>query len=167
MLIKTVLVEDDAEIAALIVTILNLYADIRCIGIFENAEDFRASLATSQPDVVLMDIELPAQNGIDCIEQVHKQFPNIEFIMFTNHSDSQKVFNALKVGASGYVLKGGTPENLANAIRDVKAGGSPMSRSISRLVANSFQETASKYPEQTIDTSRKRHTEGSRYGLVI
>lgn len=147
MRIKTAIVEDDSEIAALTISILNLYADIYCTGVFKNAEDFIASLATEQPEVVLMDIGLPAQDGIACVAQVHAQFPDIEFIMFTNHNDSEKVFEALKVGATGYVLKGGTPENLANAIREVKAGGSPMTRSISRLVAHSFQETTPRYPE--------------------
>ena len=68
-------------------------------------------------------------------------------MMFTDHTESKGVFEALAAGASGYVVKGGTPERLADAIRDVKAGGSPMSRQISRMVTNAFQQTEKKYPE--------------------
>jgi DNA-binding NarL/FixJ family response regulator len=87
--------------------------------------------------VVLMDIGLPNQNGIACVRTCRPAFPNIEYIMFTNYIESKGVFEALSVGASGYVLKGGLPKQLAEAIRDVKAGGSPMSRQISRMVTAS------------------------------
>jgi DNA-binding NarL/FixJ family response regulator len=97
-------------------------------------------------DVVLMDIGLPNQSGIDCIRVCRDDFPKIEYIMFTDHTDSKEVYEALSVGATGYVLKGDTPERLAEAIRDVMAGGSPMSRRIARMVTTFFKRVEPLYP---------------------
>ena len=93
-----------------------------------------------------MDIGLPGQNGIACVRECKPAFPNVEFVMFTDHLDSNEIFEALAAGATGYVLKGGTPERLAQDIRDVQAGGSPMSRQISRMVTASFQRTETRHP---------------------
>ena len=146
-MIKIAIVEDDNEIRKLTASLLNFYKDIECVGTFEDAEAFSKALPTLFPDVVLMDIGLPQQDGIDCVRENHLKFPNIEFIMFTNSIDTKGVFDALAAGATGYVLKGGTPEKLVESIRDVKAGGSPMSRQISRMLTATFQETEKKYPE--------------------
>ena len=146
-MIKIAIVEDDADIRKLTASLLNLYPDIECIGSFESAEAYRNALPKLSVDVVLMDIGLPNQNGIACIRACRPVFPSIEYIMFTDHIESKGVFEALSVGASGYVLKGGLPEHLAEAIREVKAGGSPMSRQISRMVTASFKHTEPLFPE--------------------
>jgi DNA-binding NarL/FixJ family response regulator len=146
-LIKIAIVEDDNEIRKLTASLLNFYDDIDCVGTFESAEAFSMALPTLKPDVVLMDIGLPQQDGIHCVRENHLKYPHIQFIMFTNRLDSKDVFDALAAGATGYLLKGGTPEKLVESIRDVEAGGSPMSRQISRLVTSSFQQTEKKYPE--------------------
>lgn len=155
-MIKVAIVEDDNEIRKLTASLLNFYNDIECIGTFASAEDFSIALTAFQPDVVLMDIGLPQQNGIDCIRENHQKYPNIEFIMFTNSVDTKAVFEALSVGASGYVLKGGTPEKLVESIREVKAGGSPMSRQISRMVVATFQRTEKQYQELETLTEQER-----------
>ncbi len=146
MPIRVAIVEDDEDIRKLTTSLLNFYPDIECIGAFGNAEDFAKNLPSLLPDVVLMDIGLPVQNGIECVRANHETFANIEFLMFTDHTDTKEVFEALAAGATGYVLKGGTPEQLANAIRDVHAGGSPMSRQISRMVATAFRQSEQKHP---------------------
>jgi two-component system, NarL family, response regulator LiaR len=146
-MIKVAIVEDDDDIREMTASLLNYYADIECIGRFGSAEDYQTALPHLSVDVVLMDIGLPNQNGIECIRACHQAFPNVEYIMFTDHIEAKVVFEALAVGASGYVLKGGVPEHLAEAIREAKAGGSPMSRRISRMVTASFQRTEPLFPE--------------------
>jgi DNA-binding NarL/FixJ family response regulator len=147
MPIRVAIVEDDAEIRKLTVSLLNFYADIEGVGAFGSAEDFAKNLPSLRPDVVLMDIGLPGMSGIECVRACHLEHPSIEFIMFTDHSDTKEVFEALAAGATGYVLKGGLPEQLASAIREVKEGGSPMSRQISRMVATAFRQSEQKHPK--------------------
>ena len=146
-MIKVAIVEDNTEIRKLTASLLNFYEDVECVGTFESAEAFSKALPNLQPDVVLMDIGLPEQNGIDCVHDHHLTYPHIEFIMFTNSIEIKGVFEALSIGASGYVVKGCPPEKLVESIREVKAGGSPMSRQISRMVVATFQKTEIKYPE--------------------
>lgn len=155
MSIRIAIVEDDEEIRKLTAGILNFYDDLECVGSFGTAEQFLYSLPGLQPDVVLMDIGLPGMDGIACVERCKSLAPDsgteeckAEFIMFTNHTDSREVFDALKVGASRYVLKSGTPEQLAHAIRDVMDGGSPMSRQISRMVTAYFRNGGGQEPPE-------------------
>ena len=145
-MIHVTLVEDDVEIIHLTQYLLEQQQDITCVASFQCAETYCKALPTLKTDVVLMDIGLPNQSGIDCIRVCRDNFPKIEYIMFTDHTDSKEVYEALSVGASGYVLKGDTPERLAEAIRDVKAGGSPMSRRIARMVTTFFKRVEPLYP---------------------
>jgi DNA-binding NarL/FixJ family response regulator len=147
MHIRVAIVEDDAEIRKLTAGLLNFYPDIECIGAFGSAEEFLPGLPALHPDVVLMDIGLPGQSGIECVRACSDSYREVEFIMFTDHTDSREVFEALASGANGYVLKGGTPERLAAAIREVAEGGSPMSRQISRMVVKALQQAEQKHPD--------------------
>jgi DNA-binding NarL/FixJ family response regulator len=156
MPIRIAIVEDDSEIRKLTCSILNFYPDLECIGLFGSAEEFKDALPSLHTDVVLMDIGLPGLSGIECIRQCRSGLPSVEFIMFTDHTDSREVFEALAAGASGYVLKGGLPEQLAEAIREVHAGGSPMSRQIARMVAGSFKRTEPLYPDLENLTPQER-----------
>jgi DNA-binding NarL/FixJ family response regulator len=155
-MINVTLVEDDVEIINLTQYLLKQQQDITCIASFQSAEAYLEALPTLKTDVVLMDIGLPNQSGIDCIRVCRPNFPNIQYIMFTDHTDSKEVFEALSVGASGYVLKGGTPERLAEAIREIMAGGSPMSPQIARMVTTFFQEAEPLYPELDQLTTEER-----------
>jgi DNA-binding NarL/FixJ family response regulator len=145
MSIRVAIVEDDAEIRKMTSSLLNLFADIECACTFSSAEEFEKALPTLQADVILMDIGLPGKNGIDCIKSC-KNEPEMNFIMFTTHLESRSVFDALAAGATGYILKGCNPERLADAVREVHQGGSPMSREISRLVTASFKRTEKLFP---------------------
>jgi DNA-binding NarL/FixJ family response regulator len=158
MNIKVVLVEDEEEIRKLTVSLLNLYSDIECIGAFADAESFLTAFPQLRPDVVLMDIELPGQSGIECVSICKSTANEVDFVMFTNNYNNDLVYDALAAGAVGYVLKGGEPEQLARALREVKAGGSPMSRQISRLVIDYFQKRAQKKCP-TLDTLTNREWE--------
>jgi DNA-binding NarL/FixJ family response regulator len=154
MPIRIAIVEDHEDIRKLTASLLNFYPDMECVSSFGDAESFRQSLPALRPDVVLMDIGLPGQSGIECVRACKDETSDpegigrrTEFIMFTDHTDTKEVFEALKAGAAGYVLKGGTPERLAEAVRDVVEGGSPMSRQISRMVTEYFRSLEKKDPE--------------------
>ena len=146
-MIKIAIVEDNTDVRKLTASLLNQFSDIECVGSFESAEAFSAAVPHLQADVVLMDIGLPKQNGIECVRQNAEKYPNLEFIMYTDHADSKDVFNALRAGANGYVLKGGLMEQLAENIRDIKAGGSPMSRQFARMALEYLRKTEQDYPE--------------------
>jgi DNA-binding NarL/FixJ family response regulator len=154
-MIKIAIVEDNDDVRKLTASLLNQFSDIECIGSFGSAETFTAALPSLQADVVLMDIGLPKQNGIECVRENAEKYPHLEFIMFTDHTNSTDVFNALRAGANGYVLKGGIVEQLADSIRDIKAGGSPMSRQFARLSLNYLRETQKQYPELEVLTEQE------------
>jgi DNA-binding NarL/FixJ family response regulator len=167
MSIRIVLVEDDPEIRQLTAGLLHFFDDLECVGAFGSAEEFVRALPTLNADVVLMDIGLPGQSGTACVQAQHSRYPALEFVMFTDHADSQAVFEALAAGASGYVLKGGLPEQLAEAVREVHAGGSPMSRQIARMVAASFKRTEPQFPElQKLTKQEQEVLKGLDKGLA-
>src|SRR5690606_905812 len=112
--------------------------EMACIATFKNAEEFVEHLEGLRVQIVLMDIGLPGMSGIECIRKYGHKRTDIEFVMYTTHFDSSEVFEALRAGAKGYILKGGSPERLIQDIFDISEGGSPMSPQISRLVAESF-----------------------------
>ncbi len=136
--IKVCLVEDDDEIRSLTKEVLELKKDIVCDPCYQSAEEFIKNIAELKADIVLMDIGLPGMNGIDCVRICTENATKPVFVMYTTHFDSNEVFEALRAGAKGYILKGGSPERLTQDVYDIAEGGSPMSPQISRLVADSF-----------------------------
>src|SRR6266478_7851682 len=136
---KTVaLVEDDARLRKQLVQILEDIDDIECVIVCASAEEALELIPPKRPDVVLMDIKLPRMSGIQCVAQLKKILPALQVIMVTVYEDSESIFRALKAGASGYLVKSGPPEQLIEAIRDVFAGGAPMSSHIARKVVQHF-----------------------------
>lgn len=105
---------------------------------FRNAEDAAARLPDIQPDIVIVDINLPGMNGIDCIREVKRKCSSILFMMFTVYETDEKVFEALKAGASGYLLKKSGFNVIAESLKELYAGGSPMSANIARKLVNVF-----------------------------
>jgi len=157
MAIRVAVVEDDVKLLELTVSILQFYPDIECVGAYESAEAFSETFLSLRPDVVLMDIGLPQEDGIECVRKWKPKLRETHFVMLTSLSDPQKTFDALQAGATGYVLKPPMPEQIAAAIRDVWAGGSPMSASIARFVVESFQHTETGLPalERLTKTERE------------
>ena len=135
---SVVIVEDDRALRQQIVEILATASDIRCVGAFASAEEALKAIPAKMPDVVLMDIKLPGMSGIDCVAKLKRMLPSLQIIMVTIFEDSERIFRALKAGASGYLVKSRPPEQLLEAIRDVHTGGSPMSSHIARKVVQHF-----------------------------
>jgi DNA-binding NarL/FixJ family response regulator len=137
--INIVLVEDDAEIRDSMELFLSKPADFHIIGSFGSAEEYNEAFPDLEVDVVLMDINLPGINGIECVKQLKPQRESVQYMMCTVHEDQDKTFAALCAGATGYILKNATPAQLNEAIRDIAQGGSPMSPQIARYVLKEFQ----------------------------
>jgi DNA-binding NarL/FixJ family response regulator len=108
---------------------------------WSNSEDALAHWTTDCPDVVIMDINLPGASGIECVRQLATRFPAAQFLMYTMHDDDQRVFDALKAGANGYLLKSAKPLEILTAIREILQGGSPMSAPIARRVVAHLRPT--------------------------
>jgi DNA-binding NarL/FixJ family response regulator len=138
--LRIAVVEDDHTVRAVLEILLNGSPGFTCAAAYSNGEDAVAGLPEVNPDVVLMDINLPGISGIECITRLRAQGFNSLFIMLTVFENSDAVFQSLSAGASGYLLKQTPPAKLLEAIQDVYHGGSPMSREIARKVVLSFQQ---------------------------
>ncbi len=135
------IVDDETDLRESIVHYLNLSGELRCISDYARAEDALTGLPADAPDVVLMDIKMEGMNGIECVRRLKEKMPLVQIIMLTVFEDSDLIFDALRAGATGYLLKSQPPEKLLEAIRDVVAGGSPMSASIARKVVQLVRAT--------------------------
>lgn len=153
---SVVVVEDDRGLRDQITRILDLAPDINCSGVYMSAEESLPQIIKIRPDVVLMDIKLPGMSGIQCAAEIKKSFPDIQIIMVTVYEDSERIFRALKAGANGYMIKSDLPDQLLEAIRDVHAGGAPMSSSIARKVVKHFHLVGVSTEESDNLTSRER-----------
>jgi DNA-binding NarL/FixJ family response regulator len=138
-MIKVVIVEDDHEILQSLLNLLAADPDIVVTKTFPTAEAFIAAFNDLFVDIVLMDIGLPNKDGIQTVAELKPKNPKVQYIMCTIYDDEEKIFNALCVGATGYLLKNTSPSEISDAIRTVYNGGSMMSASIARKVVQSFQ----------------------------
>ena len=157
MMIRVCLVEDHRETREGFLKLLRHSPDIVCMGAYESAEVAEKEIPGLLPDVVLMDINLPGKSGIECIAKLKHLHPRIEWLILTTHEDTDLIFSALKAGASGYLLKRSAPEELIHAIKDVQAGGAPMSVKIARRVVTHFHQTEKQAGEA--ETLSARETE--------
>lgn len=138
-LIRIAVVEDDKTVRDGLQMLLNGSPGFSCVAAYSNGEDALAGLPEVKPDVVLMDINLPGMNGIECIISLKEQNLSMLFIMLTVFENSDAIFQSLSAGASGYLVKQTPPAKLLESIQDVYHGGSPMSGEIARKVVQSFQ----------------------------
>ena len=141
MPITVSIVEDNDKLRGTLARVLNRAEGFRCLSDYGNAEDALKDLPKVKPEVVLMDINLPGMNGVECVRQLKQVLPTVQVMMLTVYEDTENIFNALAVGASGYMLKRTPQAQLLEAIRDVHRGGSPMTTHIARKVVQSFQRT--------------------------
>jgi DNA-binding NarL/FixJ family response regulator len=136
--IAVAIVEDDVPAREILAGWIRNADGFRCVGEFDDAETALAKLPHEKPSVVLFDINLPGMNGIECVRKLKPKLPDTQFVMITVYEDANHVFNALSAGASGYLLKQTRRNELIDALKDVHAGGSPMSSQIARKVVQNF-----------------------------
>jgi DNA-binding NarL/FixJ family response regulator len=137
---KIAIVEDNKIIRESLMEFVNADSDCNCVCACATAEEALKVIPKHEPEIILMDIQLPNMSGIDCLAQMKQLLPSAQVIMVTVYEDTERIFKALRMGACGYLLKRCTPEELLAAIREVRQGGAPMSREIARKVIVSFQE---------------------------
>ncbi|WP_026712204.1 response regulator [Flavobacterium filum] len=137
-MISICIVEDTIDILQGLECIIRKNPSFKLLKSFTNAEEAIKEIPTLEPDIVLADINLPQKSGIECMREIKENCPDMQFIMFTIYEDSDQVFEALKAGASGYILKNTPPEKIVESLLELNEGGSPMSPKIARKVLNSF-----------------------------
>jgi DNA-binding NarL/FixJ family response regulator len=136
---RVAVVEDDKRLRKQLLEILGRFSDVECVGNYDSAEEALAHLPGKHPEVVLMDINLPKMSGIQCVSELKKVLPLVQIIIVTIYEDSECIFDAIRAGANGYLIKSGPPERLIEAIREIASGGSPMSSQIARKVVGYFR----------------------------
>ncbi|HEX4341978.1 MAG TPA: response regulator transcription factor [Verrucomicrobiae bacterium] len=134
------IVEDNNVIRESLTEFVQSDPELACVCSCSTAEEALRIVPKHNPDIVLMDIQLPGISGIDCTLQLKQLLPAVQIIMVTVYEDTERIFKALRAGACGYLLKRCTPEELLSAIREVRQGGAPMAREIARKVIVSFQQ---------------------------
>lgn len=139
MSITIAIVEDLDEVREGLRNFIALSPDLNVLGTFKNAEEALQGIPGLQPDVVIMDISLPGLSGIECIRQLKGKLEKTQFMMFTVYENDEKVFEALKAGATGYLLKNTGIVQLIEALKELHHGGSPMSANIARKLVSHFQ----------------------------
>ena len=155
-MIKVAIVEDSKRTREGLQTIINLSTEYRCVCACATAEEALRMLPQHQPEVVLMDIQLPRMSGIECVTQLKRLLPAVQVVMVTVYEDPDRIFRALRAGASGYLLKRAAPEQVLTAIRDVHQGGAPMSGEIARKVIGHFQNQPASASEVETLSARER-----------
>ena len=155
MNIRVAIVEDNDSIRESLALILDGSPGLRVLRRLANGGRGIGESAAEPADVALMDINLPGQSGIECVRQLKAVLPKLQIIMLTIEDDSRKVFESLKAGASGYLLKNLPPAQILEAVEEVHRGGSPMSSQIARLLVQQFQQSGHRNDEMAHLTPRE------------
>ena len=167
MTISVCIVDDNKDIRSALEQIILMADGYTLAGSFADAEEALQKIPLAKPNVVLMDINLgDGENGIDCVRQLKPLYPEILFMMCTIYEEDEKIFEALKAGANGYILKKTAPGKLLDSLRELYEGGAPMSSQIARKVVNAFQvrtatadASAASTPTKTISILSNRENE--------
>lgn len=138
MQIKVSIVDDDDGIRSSLATLIRRSPSLKLMGDYADAETALKELPRKEPDVVLMDINLPGLNGVECVRQLKNALPKLQVLMLTVYEDSDSLFKSFRAGASGYLLKRTASARLLEAIKDVYEGGSPMTPQLARRVVQFF-----------------------------
>ncbi len=154
--IDVAIVEDLEEIREALRVLINGSQGFSCTHVYADAEQALLELPNLKPDVALVDIHLPGLNGIECVQDLKDQMPATQFMMCTVYDDDDHIFDALKAGATGYILKRTSPAQILEAIRELHSGGSPMSSEVARRVINSIQKKNAPSEATEILTQREK-----------
>jgi DNA-binding NarL/FixJ family response regulator len=152
--ISVAIVEDDASVRAGWVSVLERLPGYRVAGEFGSGEEALEKLPQNPPDFVLMDINLPGISGIECTRELKRRLPDVQVLMLTMFGDRDRIFDALRAGASGYLLKRTTPAAFKAALEEALAGGAPMSPYVARQVVQYFQKSPPAEAERAPEMDR-------------
>jgi DNA-binding NarL/FixJ family response regulator len=141
MPIKIAIYDDNADRCDSLSALLQLTADMQCLGMFPDCSRVEEQVASLQPDIVLMDIDMPNVDGIEGLKRIRARFPSVKVLMQTVFEQNEKIFDSIRNGATGYILKTEPPERILNAIRDVYNGGATMTPSVAVQVLQYFQDS--------------------------
>jgi DNA-binding NarL/FixJ family response regulator len=161
MSIAISIVEDQRDMRESLVEWLGGAPGLRCVGAHASAEEALRDIPGENPDVVLMDINLPNMNGIQCVARLKDRLPKTQVLMLTTYAEGDMIFDSLRAGANGYLLKNMPREELVEAVQQVHAGGAPMSLQIARKVINHFGGTRPTHRPRT------RHPQTARQRLHV
>lgn len=155
-MIAVSLVEDHAETRESLTALINTAPGFRCAGVHANAEEALREIPKQNPDVALVDINLPGMSGIECVSKLKHLLPQLPVLILTTYEESELIFNSLRAGASGYLLKKMAPVELVTAIEQVCAGGAPMSMPVASKIVRYFQQRQSAATEVEKLTQREQ-----------
>jgi DNA-binding NarL/FixJ family response regulator len=150
------IVDDSVALRAEYAKLISQAEGLSCVSQYADAETALKHLAGDQPDVVLMDINMPGMTGVECVRRLKAASPAIQVVMLTVFDNNESIFESLKAGASGYILKRAAADEIIDAIRLVHAGGAPMSISVARKVVQFFNQRPPAAPELDSLTARER-----------
>lgn len=154
--IRVSIVEDDERIRNMFIILLEEASGFRCVSGYANGEDAITDIPQKKPDIVLMDINLPGMNGIECMKRIRQADDEIKIVMLTVYEDNNRIFESLAEGATGYLLKSTSQSKILESLIDVYNGGAPMSAQIARKVVQSFRKPA---PSNTLKDLTEREQE--------
>lgn len=155
-MITVCIVEDLEDIRNGIAAIINMTDGFKVLQTFPNAEEALQQLPLLQPDIVVMDINLPGISGVECIRRLHEKNRSMQFMMFTIYENSDTVFEALKAGATGYILKNSSPAKIIESLQELYQGGSPMNPEIAKKLVTRFQNQAFTENEYNLTPKEQR-----------
>jgi DNA-binding NarL/FixJ family response regulator len=155
MSVHVALVEDNNDLRLSMKCLLEKSSWLRVVADYSDAESALEDVARRKPDVVLMDINLPKMNGVECVRQMKTILPTANILMLTVHDDNDSLFNSILAGADGYLLKDTVPSRLLAAIQEVRSGGSPMTPQIARRVVQCFRKSDPVRPKMENLTPRE------------
>lgn len=155
-MIKAGIIEDNNTLRNSLTHLINATSDMQCVVSLSNLLNVVSEIKKNEPEIILMDIGLPNISGIEGVQIFKENFEHIEVLMFTVFDDEEKIFEAIKAGASGYLLKKTPPAEILEAIRSLHQGGAPMSAGIARKVIQSFHDNKPSV-RQTFNLTTREH----------
>ncbi len=153
--VKVVIIEDETWIRENLVQVINRTPGLRCVNHYRSAEEALQGIPADQPDIALVDINLPGMDGVECVRRLQSSLPDVKCLMLTVYEESEKIFNSLLAGARGYLLKRAGTAELLNAIQQLQEGGAPMSSNIARKVVGYFHKIGNEKSDIPMLTSRE------------
>ncbi len=169
--IRVAIFDDNHERLQSLKFLIEMQSDLLCVGTFPDANSALKNVESSKPDIILMDIEMPGTTGIEAVKIIKEKHPKITIIMQTVFEDEERIFEAIKSGASGYILKKTNPDKILESIHDASEGGSPMTPVIATKVLSFFREKPGQASEKYELTGREKEilsllTNGLSYKMI-